>query len=121
MLNAVQLLNIGFQGPQIGSLIKESKIDGWTSEEIETFLTTKVKPLREKDDFSIKEDSVLEWFINNPCVKDLLGSSNSQKRRWLQEGAVLLNGKRADCDDEMPTNINELIFFPSSKLKITMI
>lgn len=119
MITPKNLLDMGFKGEIIGNIIKESK--KWSDDEIQHFLLTKEKPVKIHETLAIKEDSVLHWLINNPCVNNLLQSSNSQKRRWLSEGAVVINGKAAKSEDVFPTgNLQSLVFFPKSQLKITM-
>ena len=119
MISPKNLLDMGFKGEIIGNIIKESK--KWTDDEIQHFLSTKEKPVKEHESFSAKEGSVLHWFINNPCVNNLLTSSNSQKRRWLNESAVVINGIAVKPEDEFPEELHSLVFFPKSKLKITML
>jgi len=55
--------------------------------------------------------------IEKPCEK----ASNSEKRRWLEQKSILLNGKRPGPDDVMEINIFELIFFPKSEKRKTTI
>lgn len=121
-LTAQQVLSKGFSGKKVGEIIKWSK--EWDEDQIQGFLSTGKIPDIKKDT-AIKPWTCLWWFINNPCVKDLLGSSNSQKRRWLEEGAVVINGQKLGPDDPFPGYdddkiITQLIFFPNGST-ITMI
>jgi len=118
-LTAQDILKHGFTGSSVGQILKNSKT--WTDEHIEHFKNTGEKPVFEKKDLSVKEGSVFEWFLNNPCVNNLLGSSKTQKRTWLEEGAVTINGKKVGCDDLFPDNLTELVFFKGSKSQITMV
>ena len=47
--------------------------------------------------------------------------SNSEIRRWLEKKSVIINGVKANYDDEINFPIIELIFFPNSNRKCTMI
>lgn len=49
-------------------------------------------------------------------------ASNSERRRWLQNKAVIINGERPNWDDEIEFPITQLVFFPkSSTNKCTMV
>lgn len=49
-------------------------------------------------------------------------ASNSERRRWLQNKAVVINGKTAGPDDEIEFPVTQLIFFPNSeKRRCTMV
>ena len=47
--------------------------------------------------------------------------SNSEIRRWLIKKSVLVNGITPSPDDEITFPVIELIFFPTSNRKTTMI
>lgn len=48
-------------------------------------------------------------------------ATNSELKRWCQNKAVLINGKRVNYDDEITFPINQLVLFPnSSKKRITI-
>lgn len=47
-------------------------------------------------------------------------ATNSEKRRWLQNKAVIINGERPGPDDSITYPITELVFFPKGKRKTTM-
>ena len=54
---------------------------------------------------------------NKPVI-----ASNSERRRWLMNKAVIINGQTPGPDDEIITPIWELVFFPKSeKRKTTMV
>lgn len=77
-------------------------------------------PSFEKKDFTIREGSVLDFLINNPCVKDLF-SSISHTRCTLNDGNVIINNIRGvRAEDTMPIILQSLVFYPNSKLRITM-
>lgn len=44
-------------------------------------------------------------------------ASNSERRRWLQNKAILINGTRPNWDDEIVFPVTELVFFPNSDKK----
>lgn len=50
-----------------------------------------------------------------------LRPSNSEMFRWLKEGAVIINGKTPGPNDEIEYPITQLIFFPSSKKRRTVL
>lgn len=56
-----------------------------------------------------------------PCFDDKgRPTSNSQLLRWLQQGAVHINGARAD-EATVYDEINSLVFFPNNpKKRITV-
>ena len=47
-------------------------------------------------------------------------ASNSEIRRWLEQGAVEINGARIRPDQEMPDLVVSLVFFPGGKRRTTM-
>lgn len=53
----------------------------------------------------------------NPCTI----ASNSEVRRWINNGSVLLNGDKWKHDEEMPAIVWQLVFFPKSKQHRTTI
>ncbi len=50
-----------------------------------------------------------------------MDASNSEIRRWLKEGSVVINGKKVAPGDEVEIPIRELVFFPTSKRKTTIL
>ena len=46
--------------------------------------------------------------------------SNSELRRWLKNGAVIVNGQRPKPGDTIEWPITELVFFPSGIQKTTI-
>lgn len=119
MITAQELLQAGWIGKDIGRILKDSK--SWSDEDTENFRKTNKTPIKKSSDLALRYGSVLWWFITNPCVCELGGSSNSQKRRWLNEGAVHINGSSVKPDDDFPDTLISLVFFPKSNFKITMI
>jgi len=52
---------------------------------------------------------------------DKLGKpSNSELKRWLLQGAVVINGAKPKPWDVVAYPIKELVFFPNSTNKVTM-
>lgn len=47
--------------------------------------------------------------------------SNSEMRRWLEKGSVIINGVKPSPNDEINPPIKELIFFPKGKNRTTML
>lgn len=56
----------------------------------------------------------LPMFVRNGHV---VKAGTSQMKRWLQDKAVQINGKRPAPNDELEFPITELVFFPKSKEK----
>ena len=48
-------------------------------------------------------------------------ASNSERRRWLQSRSVIINGDRPGPDDLVEMPVTELVFFPSSPRRCTML
>jgi len=48
-------------------------------------------------------------------------ASNSDLRRWLESGSVIINGEKPKPEDEITFPVTELIFFPNSKTRMTTI
>ena len=75
------------------------------------------------------EKTVHQFFVNTLCYwpSDMNGdkpvpASKNSIRRWLENKAILLNGKYPKPNDEMPYPITELVFFPKSpKRRTTMV
>ena len=42
-------------------------------------------------------------------------ASNSEMRRWLTQGAILINGKRPKMNDKIEFPVTELVLFPNGK------
>ena len=111
MLDAQTLIKMGFQGKRIGELIKLSK--NWNQEQLKSFLETGQTPIFEKT--TIVDGSVLQWM----CEKSdfFPASSNSEKRRMLEQSSVIINGLSKSPDDLVPPIVHSLILFPGSKVK----
>ena len=72
--------------------------------------------------------SFWEWFVRHPAFagmtsREFPGSvaSNSEKFRWLETGAIRVNGNFPQPNDIVSFPIVDLVFFNKSKLKITML
>ena len=51
-----------------------------------------------------------------PCTV----TSNSELRRWIKDGSVIINGERVKIDQEIePGDVDSLVFFPKSDKKRT--
>lgn len=48
-------------------------------------------------------------------------ASNSERRRWLQNKSVIINGVKPNWDDQIEFPVTELIFFPKSNRRVTML
>lgn len=47
-------------------------------------------------------------------------ASTSELKRWLQNGAVVVNGEKLIWNEEMNFPINSVVLFPTSKNKVTL-
>lgn len=65
----------------------------------------------------IQHIGVIPMSIERPCTV----ASGSEVRRWLKNKAVLINGQTPGPEDEVSFPINQLIFFPKSKRKTTVL
>lgn len=60
----------------------------------------------------------IPYSAEKPCTQ----CSNSELRRWLQNGSVLINGEKAAWDEEIDYPVFSLVFFPKSeKRKTTLV
>jgi hypothetical protein len=63
------------------------------------------------------------YLCTNQCLENLFSverdgvATNSERRRWLQNKAVIINGVKPQPDDEVTFPINQLVFFPKSQKK----
>lgn len=110
MLTSSDLLSLGIKPGEIfGQILKRVKECDSKEEAIslaksiwEQSCTNKPK----HDSIRMIPDSVWEWLCHNSCFKEMPSietgnsfASNSEKRRWLEQGAVLINGIRPKPDD----------------------
>lgn len=47
-------------------------------------------------------------------------ASNSELRRWCQQGAVVINGRKMNWNDEVQFPIQSFVLFPSGKARTTL-
>lgn len=105
MITSSDLIAAGIKpGPLFGRCLKECN----TIEEALELVAanTKTKPIQQK--VFMKPGSVWHWLCNNPCLQGLFSremqgkiASNSEKRRWLEQGCIVINGKTPKPDDLM--------------------
>lgn len=121
MLTAQQLLDMGFTGKRVGEILKMSK--NWGEDQLNHFLSGGEVP---QTHISMKTGTVWHWlstdiFESFPSRETNGIASNSEKRRWLDNGAVLINGQAAKPDDYMSSfrPIKSLVFFPNGR-RVTM-
>lgn len=60
---------------------------------------------------------VIPMSIERTCTV----ASGSEVRRWLKNKAVLINGETPGPEDEVTFPIRQLVFFPKSKRKTTVL
>jgi hypothetical protein len=113
MLNAQEIIAKGISGKRVGEIIKMSK--QWTDEEKKSFLESGVIPERKENKFIVDENSVLRWMIEMESF--LPQSSNSEKKRMLDNQCVLINGIKVSHDDTIPPLIESFVLFPENKIK----
>ena len=118
MVTAKQIVAMGFSGKRVGEILKI--LNKCSPEEVEEFLNTGEVP---KNPGSVKltPGTVWWWLCHHPCVIGIKSASNSEKRRWLETSAVIINGTALKADDPMPDTVESLVFFPNSQLRITML
>ncbi len=136
MLGPKELIELGIKpGETFGKILKQ--VASCASKEEAKELATQIwlKHCREKacvkqTSFKVIEGSVLEFLIKNPCFRGIASidtpntiASNSEKRRWLENGAVIINGDVVHPDDLMSDwgFLRSLVFFPNGKRKLTML
>lgn len=75
----------------------------------------------------MKPGSAWEWLSLHPLLdlpsREFPGkkASRSEKRRWLENRAVLVNGEARGPDEPIDFPVTGLVFFPSSSLRVTML
>lgn len=47
-------------------------------------------------------------------------TSNSELRRWIDNGSVLINGEKTRAMNDTPFEVNSIVFFPKSNRKTTI-
>lgn len=72
--------------------------------------------------------SFWEWFVKHPAFAGMVSrefpgsvASNSEKRRWLDSGGIRVNLVFPKPDDVVQFPIEDLVFFPKSDGRITML
>lgn len=72
--------------------------------------------------------SVYEYLVQTPALQGFLSAeipgaiaSNSEKRRWLKNRSVEMNGMRVGPDDDLPEQITSLVLFPKGRRRTTLI
>jgi hypothetical protein len=48
-------------------------------------------------------------------------ASNSEVKRWIDNGSVVINGERWKPEEEAPPMVWQLVFFPKSPKRATVI
>lgn len=48
-------------------------------------------------------------------------ASNSEVRRWIEQGAIHINGEKLGVKDQVLSIIYSLVLFPSGRRKTTML
>lgn len=123
MLKSADLIAVGIRpGPLFGKIMKECS----TIEEALICWEGRPQEVRQSG-VKMIEGSVWEWLCRSEffkmCSKEIPGelASNSEKRRWLANGSIKLNGEFPGPDSPLPETRWELIFFPTSPFRITML
>jgi hypothetical protein len=63
-----------------------------------------------------KRSGIIPWSREKHGVP-----TNSELRRWLDSRSVLINGKAPTAKEEITFPIVELVYFPKSKSRVTII
>lgn len=72
--------------------------------------------------FAIEYLKSLPKYITRSVEGNGMGdASNSEMRRWLDKGSVLINGTRPKSSDLITFPITELVLFPKGKKKCTLV
>lgn len=123
-LTSHQLIQAGIKPGEIfGKCLKLDSI-----EQAKTLYDNYLKEKRSKQQNhkSVKmiEGSVWEWLCNHPLLQGFYSvetpgkiASNSEKRRWIEQGCINLNGKTGWNPDEPMENPWQLVFFPNSSTR----
>jgi hypothetical protein len=71
---------------------------------------------------SVIEGSALDFLLSFPFCPSSQGgfASNAEKRRILENKAVIINGNKPGPNDIISFPLTELVFFPNSNKKVTI-
>lgn len=76
----------------------------------------------------MKPGSAWHFLATTPCLSGLRSAefpdrpaSNSERRRWLVNRAVVVNGERPGPDDTIERPIESLVLFPKGNRRITLV
>ena len=129
MVTGKDLISWGLKpGPEFAQILEHCKTLDRAEAEAFARSCIKEKLKGEHKGPAVKSGSVLEWLLSFPfCPNSIEGkhleASNSEKRRWLEQKAVLINGFQpgpdASMDNQFP--IWQLVFFPNANRKTTMV
>lgn len=68
-------------------------------------------------EFLLSLEHMVPFSTEKPCTR----ATNSEIRRWLDGGAVVINGERTKSwRDEMQFPCTQLVFFPKAKRRTTI-
>lgn len=139
MLTSSELISLGIkQGELFGKILKTVKsctikeeAENIAREMWSQFLTNKQQEQGSHKSIKMIPGSVWDWLCHNPVFIGMCSietgnntASNSEKRRWLENGSVLINGLRPEPDwmkEPLFDFVFELVFFSGSKKQITMV
>lgn len=126
MLTSQQLLDMGIKpGPLFGKCLKRNSIE----EALELVAQNTTKKECTSNGPKMTDGTLWHWLCNSPlfsnmCSIEMPGkvASNSEKKRWIEQRCVLINGTTDWCLDDFVPRINQLVFFPKSdKRRCTMV
>ena len=133
MLTSQELKDAGIKpGPLFGKCLQLNSI-----EEALAFVTANTKTDTRKS-IKMVSGSIWEYLCKHPHFAGMSSiemsgqvASNSEKRRWIEQGAICLNTTTNwKPDDLIPTIVNDgdvlyqiyhLVFFPNSSRKVTFV
>ncbi len=124
MITVQNILEKGFTGKKVGEIIKESK--SWNPAQIDTFLKSGLIPKKEFE--KVEKGSILDWICTSEIFETMCSiegshsiASKSERRRWIENGSLKINGIKVGINDFVPMKIDSLVFFEGSSHQITML
>lgn len=124
-LTSKELIAVGIKpGELFGRCLKECQTVEEALRLVETH--SPKKTLHEK--ITLIPGTVWHWLCTNDCLKGMFSreiagkiASNSEKRRWLEQKAVVINGLTPGPDEIIDSTITSLVFFHNGVSRCTML
>lgn len=125
-LTSHELIKAGIKPGEIfGKCLKLNSID----EAMKLYEESQQNKQQNHKSVKMIEGSVWEWLCKHPLNSNwdsiefpAKKASNSEKRRWIEQNSININGvTNWNPDEEMPNRIWYLVFFPNSKKRCTLL